>query len=280
MKLSQVDDQTLTTLFGKEFVEKLSGALKEGDEELSLGARINGRVVTQEQEKSIREEGVQQGKQLGYKEIAKGLEVTLNDGEKDPSIIVEKFKSATIVSLEEKYKNPNPSEREKELESKFEQAEQKYNKLNSTYEEKLNTIKEWEEKYNGLQKENRDKELNNIILSSLPEKLKIDKQDALLIARNSLQFEQSDDGFIIKKDGVILTDNIGNPEKIENVIKSFAENKKWIGGKPGIDDGGDGGGGGLPKGMTNDEAIAYITKQKLDPMSDKGLEMFSQLTKQ
>ena len=44
--------------------------------------------------------------------------------------------------------------------------------------------------------------------------------------------------------------------------------------------GGDRGGNGLPKGMTDDQAFKYIADAGKDPMSPEGSKMFNELTSQ
>lgn len=272
---SQADLQTIATVFGKTS-EEISGAISK-EEEVSLGLKLSGRVISQDEEKTLRESGVQQGKELGYKDIAKGLGLSLENGEKDPLKISEKFKSILLSELENKYKNMSPTDELIAASSKVKETEDKYKKLNETYEAACGKIKELEEKYSGLETEISNKDLNNKILSSLPEKLKIEKSDALLIFRNSIHAEKSDNGYVFKKEGKIITDAVGNPEAIENIVKSFVEEKKLIRGS-GM--GGDDLENKNPgkKGMTEQQAYEYIKKQNIEPASTQGLKLFKELT--
>jgi hypothetical protein len=275
--ISQADLQTIATVFGKTS-DEISGAIST-EEEVSLGLRLNGRIISQEDELKLKEDSFKRGSEIRAKEIFKELEIDYDEGDhkNESSFIAEKIKTKLHSTLEDKFKNQTPSDREKEIEQKLIDSETKYNKLKDTYEEATGKIAEWEDKFTGLQSEIKDKELNNKILSALPEKLKIDKSDALLITRNSMTFENTDNGIIVKRDGQLLTDSVGNPEKIENVVKSFAEDKKWVGGQSGMG-GGDDKDKGLPKNMTYEEAKNYIIKQGKDPMSDEGLDLFSKIT--
>lgn len=275
MALSQADLQVISTVFGKS-TEELSGALS-SENEVSLDLRLNGRVISQDQERELKENAVQQGKEIGYKDIAKSLEMDLEPGEKDPSVIAGKFKTKLSSFYEDKYKNMKPTEELEELRRKLEDADARYNKLNGTYEETLKSTDEWKNKFDGLQGEIKQKEINNVILKAFPEKMQMDRSDALLIARNSFEFEQTETGLIVKKDGKVITDPVGNPEKIENIIPLFAEEKKWIKSGGGMG-GGDRGGNGLPKGMDYDKAIEYVKKAGVDVMSPKGSQMLKELT--
>lgn len=273
--ISQADLKTIATVFGKTS-EELSGALT-SETEVLLDLRLNGRVISQEEERTVRESGIQQGKEIGYKEIAKSLNLDLDSGEKDPVIIAGKLNTNLAATLEEKYKNQTPTQELVDAAKKAEEWETKYKKISQTYEEANGKIESLESQYTTLQTEIKDKDLNNKILSSLPDKMKVAKDDALYITRKSLQFEENEAGLVIKRDGQIITDSVGNPEKLENVIKSFVEDKKWIGGS-GVNMGGDKKSTLTPNGMTGDEAMKYIEKQGLDPMGGKGLELFSKLT--
>lgn len=276
MSFSQADIQVIQTVFGKTF-EEISGALS-SEQEVSLGLRLNGRVITQEEEGELKEKGIQQGKQIGYKEIAKGLDLSLDSGEKDPLIIAEKLKTTLSSTLEEKYKGQTPSDELTAALEKNKDWENKYNKLNGTYEETVSKVGELEHKYTGLQEENKNKELNNTILKSFPDKMKMDKDDALLIARNSFNFEHTDNGLVVKKDGQIVTDPVGNPATVDTIIKSFVEEKKWIkgSGMNGSDRGGSG--SRFPKGLDHDAAVKYIKEAGHDPMDPKGSEMYIEVT--
>lgn len=274
--ISQADLQTIATVFDKT-PDEISGAFSQ-EGEVSLGLRLNGRVISQDDEAAFKEKHVKQGKEIGYKEIARGLGIDLASGEKDANLIAEKFKTTLTAQLSEKFKNMTPTEEMEEIKKRADEWEQKYGKLSSTYEEIQTKNKEWEEKYGTLQKDIADKELNNMILSSLPEKMKISREDALVIIKNSLEFERTDSGLIIKQNGKMFTDAIGNPEKIENALKLFVEDRKWVGNTGGMGEGGNHGDG-LPKGLSYDDAIKYIQSKNIDPMSPKGSEMFTSITK-
>lgn len=278
MKFSQADENVLTTLFGKEVVEKLSGALKSEDGELSLGARLNGRVITQDDERLLKESAVQQGKEIGSKELAKELKIDLGSGEKDPKIIAEKLRSSVITTLEDKYKNPQPGEKEKELEGRLQTETAKYDKLFGTHTETLKLIEEKEKEYTGLQSQIKTKERNNTILKSFPEKMKMDRNDALTITISSFDFEESDGKTVArsKKDGQIVTNGTGQPETIDNVVKSFVEQKQWVKGS-GMG-GSDRGEGTKKGGKTPEEAHKFLTEKGVNPSSPEGIKEFRELT--
>jgi hypothetical protein len=280
MKLSQVDTQVLTTLFGEEVVTKLSGALPTEDGELSLGLRINGKVLTEDQQKEIRENGIKQGKELGYKEVAKSLEITLDAGEKDPEKIAEKLKTSISSVLEEKYKNPNPTKEQIELAKKVAEAEEKYKTLLNTHKTKEIELEEWKGKYEQKEKAIKEESLNNKILSVLPKDITMDKGDALLIIKNSLNFEDNDGKTVISKGDKKYFDPLGEPETLENVIPLFAEEKGWIkkeGGMGGGNRGGEGGGVGH-KGLTPEQAHKYLKEKGIAATSPEGLKVFNEIT--
>lgn len=278
MKLSQVDENVLTTLFGKEMVEKLSGALKSDDGELSLGAKINGRVITEAEESTLKENSVQQGKELGLKEVAKEMKLDLANGEKDAKIIAEKAINAITTRLEEKHKNQKPGEVEIELQGKLKDANEKYDTLFETHNKTLITVKEKNEAFTGLQNEIKVKERNNTVLKLFPEKMGMDRNDALLITTNTFEFEELDGKKVIKRSGEVIRNGAGEPETYENVIKSFVEEKKWI--KSNGMGGGDRGGSGGKTGLTAEQAEKTILESGIDPGSTEGLKKFNEMTKQ
>jgi len=278
MKLSQADENVLTTLFGKEVVDKLSGALKSDDGELSLGARINGRVITSEDEQKLKTDLTDAGVEIGYKKLAKAAGVELGAGEKDAKIIADKLTEGITAVLEDKYKNPQPGEREKELETKLNNANGKYDALFETHHNTLKLVDEKDNAFKGLQTQIKVKERNNTILKSFPEKMDMDRNDALLIFTNSFEFDEQDGKSVIKRDGEIIRDGAGNPETYDNVIKSFTEEKKWIKSK-GMN-GNDRDGLGIKTGLTAEQAEAAIIKAGKDPGSTEGLKMFNEMTTQ
>ena len=276
MKFSQADESVLAKLFGKEKADKLSGALKSDDGELSLDLRIQGRVITDTDERTIKESAIQQGKEIGSKELAKELGLTLDAGEKDPIKIAEKLKNSIETTMEEKYKNPKPGEKEIELTTKLNEATNKYDTLFETHGNTLKIVTEKDELYKGLQTENKQKERNNTILGLFPEKMTQDRNDALTIINATFQFDELEGKSIIKRGGEIIRNGAGEPEVYDNIIKSFVEEKKWI--KVSGMGGGDRGGSGAKVGLTPEQAEAAITKKGVDPGSSEGIKEFNILT--
>ena len=284
MKLSQADENVFTTLFGKEVLDKLSGALKSDDGELSLGAKINGRVISQEDETKLKTTLTDAGIEIGYKKLSKAAGVELSSGEKDADIIAGKIKTGITATMEEKYKGQTPDDELKASQKKVTDLEAAQTKLLGTYEQSKFDLEESNKKYSGLETEMKTTSIHNAILAAFPEKMKQDKKDALLITTNAFDFEEREiDGKMIgvtidKLTKAIVTDPVGKPEKRENVIKAFVETKGWVKGS-GMNGKDRGGESGLPKGMSDDAAMKYIEEAGKDPMSSEGSEMFTELTK-
>lgn len=280
MSISQENIKWISEVSGVS-IEEISGALS-NEEEVSLGFRLNGQIKTEEDIKGIRESGIKQGKELNSKDIAKALGITLDSGEKDAAIVADKLKSSLESSLQEKYKNLKPSENEKLLEEKVKDWEGKYGKLKETFETRDQEYNGLQEKYN--QEISKAEALNweREILKSIPDKIKIDKSDAVLIIKNNIKVEKDEDGNKhILLNGKKELDNMGNPQQdVSSVIKSFVESKKWVGedsGMGGKDRNGDGGKS-HAKGKTAEEAMQYIKDKGVAPSSPEGLEMFKELT--
>lgn len=274
--LSQANKEIIATVLNVT-VDELSGALS-SENEVTLDLRLGGRVISQEEESRLKTTSTDAGVEIGMKKIAKAAGLDLQPGEKDAQLIADKLKTSITTTLEDKYKNMTPSEELIALQTKAQEWEQKYGKLNETYETANTKVQEWEQKYNGLQNDIIQKDINSNLLKAFPDKMKMDKDDALLIARNAFEFDNTETGIIAKRNGQIVTDPVGNPEKLENIIKSFVEEKQWIktNGMNGSDRGANG--SGLPKGMNDEQAMQYIKEAGKDPMSSEGSAMFLELT--
>jgi hypothetical protein len=269
--LSQANIKWISELSGVS-VEEISGALSK-EEEVTLGL-----VVTQEEEQRLKDDSFKRGAEIRTKDLAKELSLDLDDGEhKDIKKVAEKLKITVSASLEDKYKNPQPGEKEKELEGKLQAANLKYDKLFETHENVLGQVQEKEKAYSGLQKEIKTKERNNAILKTFPEKMKMDRNDALLIFTNTFEFDEVDGNQVIKKDGQIVTDAVGKPEKLENIVPSFVEEKNWLKGA-GMGGGDRNQGGNKKGGKTPDEA-AKIVREKFgdNTTSPEGVKFFKEL---
>jgi hypothetical protein len=276
MKLSQVDENVLTTLFGKEVVDKISGALKSDDGELTLGARINGRVITQDEEAALKTTATDAGVEIGYKKVAKAAGLDLSAGEKDAKVIADKITQGITTGLEEKYKGQTPTDELIAAQAKIKEAEDRYIKLNETYEGTLNKVTELEGNYTGLQQEIQQKENNNSILKSFPEKMSFSRDHALLIINNTLSKEDVDGKTIYKRDGQTLTDQVGNPLAIDKIVPSLVEEFGWI--KSEGMNGGDRSSSNVKTGLSAEEAERAIVEAGKDPGSAEGLKMFNEMT--
>ena len=171
-----------------------------------------------------------------------------------------------------------PSDELQKIAQKASEWENKFKALNDTYSQTNSALEEANKRYSQLEKDIKVRERNNKILASFPEKMKMDKSDALLIVNNSLEFEETDEGLIVKRDGRQILNKLGEPESIENAIASFVETKGWTkaSGAGGTDRKPD---SGLPNGLSADEAVQFITQKGVDPMSTEGSKMFIELTK-
>lgn len=285
MKFSQADENVFTTLFGKEVFDKMSGALKSDDGELSLDAKINGRVISQEDETKLKTTLTDAGVEIGYKNLSKAAGIELSPGEKDADIIAGKIKTGITAILEEKYKGQTPGDELKAALKKVTDLESGHEKLLGTYEQSKTDLEESNKKYSGLETKMKTTSINNTILSAFPDKMKQDKTDALLITSNSFDFSQEREiggkmtsVIIDRLTDSIVTNQLGEPEETLNVIKAFVEKKGWVKGDPGMNGKDRPGGEGLPKGMTEDAAMKYIIEAGKEPLSSEGLKLFTELT--
>lgn len=283
MEISQADKTVLSTLFGEEVVTRLSGALPETEGELSLGLNLGGKKLYDPEDVVKKANiGRDAGIEIGYKNVAKEAGVDLMDGEKDPKIIISKYKQKIVSELEEQYKNPKPTE---ELERAMKKAldfETKYTQLNETFNLTKQEVEEWKSKYEKKEVEIKEENLNNKILTSLPKKMVINEEDALLIAKNNLVFDADDDGKEVirdKRSGKLYVDGASNPLELKDVLKLIAEDRGWVGSNPAPDGGNGNGQPRAVKGLSMEQAIEKIKKEGLDPMSTEGLIKYREYTK-
>lgn len=274
--ISQVDLQTISTVFGKTSDEISSAISQEG--EVSLGLKLPGKVYTQDEIEGLKTSIRGAGVEIGLKQISKQFGIDLNGEDKTPEFVANKIKSMISNEFEEKYKNQNPDEKLIELQKKIEEQQKSYDKLKGTYDATITQVDEWKNKYSELENNYESKEINNKILGYLPEKLKIEKEDALNLIRLGVQVEKTDNGIIYKRNGQIITDAVGKPEILENVVKSFVEEKKWIRGSGMNGKDTEIGINGLPKGLTESDAYKWLKDRNIEPMSEDGTEKFLQLT--
>lgn len=275
--ISQADLKVISTVFGKN-IDEFSGALS-SEEEVSLDLRLNGKILTEEQQKALRESGVQQGKELGSKELAKFLNIELDSGEKEPAKLAEKLKTSLSKQLEEKYKNMNPTEELIEVSKKLSDWEKKYNTLHDLHQNTKKEVDQWKQKYSEKELAERDERVNNEILASLPKDISMDRADALLIIKNSLKINDEDGKRVISNGEKTFLDPLGNYETLDNVVKSFVETKGWIKqqGMGGGDRGGQQGKGG--KTMTPDQAYKYLVEKGIPATSPEGIKFFNENVK-
>lgn len=279
MAISQEDSKVLAAVFGEEVAEKISGAVTE---DLTLGLRLNGKILSAEEQKTLKETAIIQGKELGYKEIAKKLEIQLEAGEKDPDVIAEKFKTNLTSIFDEKYKSRTPSEETIALAKKASEYEEKNKKLTETLQGKEREVGEWKEKFTRKERETFEEKLNNRVIAAFGKDMKFDRGDALLITRSKIEFSPDESGNIIcKRDGKIITNAMGDPETPENVVLSFSEEKGWYkqGGMGGTERKNEGGSK-YPSGLSDEQKRQWLKAKGVAPLSQEGLKIMSEWRKQ
>jgi hypothetical protein len=276
--LSQADLQTIATVFNMN-VEDVSGAIS-SQEESPLNLRLNGTVRTQQDWDSHRESGIQQGKEIGSKELARALEITIDTGEKDPAIIAEKLKTTLSSQFEEKYKNMTPTEEMEELRTKLLNSENSNTKLNETLQAKLLEIEESNAKYSGLQNDIIERDKNSEIRKFLkdPEKSGLSYDQQLALFKMEYNIDKGDNGFIPMQGENIVMNPTGQPETVENVVKLWLDNQSFTKSRSGMGGGDRGGAGYTPKGLNDDEAYKYMEEKGIDPMSQEGSKTFMEIT--
>jgi len=124
-----------------------------------------------------------------------------------------------------------------------------------------------------LAKEYADKlfhvETRSEILSHIPEKTIIPREDLAVLFMNSYRVAKEDDRVIVYKGAAPIKDNVLNPVPLKTVITQFAE--KYID-KTGMG-GGDSGGGANGKFKTMSSLQAHLESTKVNPGSDEGQKL-------
>ncbi|MFK7780666.1 MAG: hypothetical protein QM490_06120 [Candidatus Gracilibacteria bacterium] len=174
---------------------------------------------------NIKKDEFVRGRDLLLREMkdGQGLEY---DGRKDPENFIKYFKEKI------------------EAESKIE-PEERFSKLKTEFEKLQNISQGFQEKYTGLEekikKQSKNREINNILLKSIPDNITIPKEDVLTILRAKNDFNISEDGFEIIENGVILrNETTRDPLKTDEYMKTFIKPylKEVEGGKGGGNEGG------------------------------------------
>lgn len=277
MPLNQADLQVISKVFGKT-VEEISGAIS-SEQEVPLDLRLSGKIYSQEEIDDMQEKLTDAGVEIGYKNLAKALDLEIGPGDKKADVIAEKFRGTITSTLEEKYKNQTPTEELTKAIEKAKEIEMQYNKLKETHEQSLGEIEGLKKDYTGLQVEIKDKAFNQEILTSFPEKMKMDRDDALYIARRHISVEEKDDNSrIIKLDGQPFFNALGEPDTLENAVKKLVEDKKWVRGAGMNGDDRNPPGDSLPRGLSNEKAYQVLKEKGIDAMSEEGSKMFRTLT--
>lgn len=277
--LSQANIEWISQLSGVS-IDEISGALS-NEQEVSLDLKLNGRVISQEEEQQLKDDSFKRGSEIRTKDIASSLGVSLDEGEhkKEHAIVAEKIKSALKTKFKTDLGEQSQSDREKELENELKKANDKYETLFETHGKTKDELKQANDRYAAKEKEIKVNERNSLIKKAFPEKMKMDIDDALLIFTNNFQFEENEKGDqVIKRGDKIVTDNVGNPEKLENIVSSFVEEKQWIrvSGMNGSDRGGQSDQN--KGGKTPDEAYKIIKEKGIQPTSTEGLRLYNELT--
>lgn len=161
--------------------------------------------------------------------------------------------------------NTKPSEEIKEWESK-------YNTLKGTYETEQNA---WKIEKENLSNKLTDINKNQYLMSSMPDLTGIKKEQAIILFKNDYTIDQKENGFVAKKNGEILKDNIGNPLPIKDVANLWAVDNGWL--KNGGRNGDDEPGGSHGKFKDESEAYAYMRKNNIIPGSEEADKILKQI---
>lgn len=274
---SEADQKVIQTVFGKT-AEEISGALS-STEVVPLGLKLSGKIYKPDEIETIKTSNQDIGIEIGYKKVSKAAGLTLEAGEKDPDIIAEKLKTGIETTLEDKYKNQTPPEELANALNATKEAENKYKVLLGTHDQLKTDLDESTANYSKLQSDIRTKAMENEILSYFPESMTMDRGDGLLIVKSVLKAEEADGVKKYSYNGELITDNLGDPAPLKDVVGLIVEDKKWVKGK------GTGEGdktktrGTMPTNLSDDDAMSYIVKQGKEPMSTEGSQMMVELTR-
>lgn len=274
---SEADQLVIQTVFGKT-AEEISGALS-STEVVPLGLKLSGKIYKPDEIETIKTSNQDIGIEIGYKKVSKAAGLTLEAGEKDPDIIAEKLKTGIETTLAEKYKNQTPPEELANALNAVKTAEDRYNVLLGTHDKMKEDLDLSNNNYIKLQSDIQTKEMENEILSYFPEQMTMDRGDGLLIVKNVLKTDDVDGVKKYSYNGELITDNLGNPAPLKDVVGLIVEDKKWVKGAGTGEGDKKKTGGTMPTNLSDDDAMEYIIKQNKEPMSTEGSQMMVELTK-
>ncbi len=217
---------SLLKLDGKKLSEAIADA-NEVDIVIDDKIQVFDEASIAARDRSKYNEGKKAGEEMPGKTLKKMFELQLeeNDLEKVANALIEKTKKEAGGSA---------SEKEKALEDKIKQWQQKAN--------------EAEDKYTKAEQKAAEAALDRELLASFPKNRdsKLSDDEYLFLVKKTLQIEQTADGKrIVKKDGKALEDaKTLEPISIKEAIEGHFNERKWVS----DGDGGAGGGAGDRKG--------------------------------
>lgn len=252
-------------MYSKETIKKIAEVLKldvakfeadlKSDNEVALEVPA---LYTEEDKTRFGENRFNEGKKAASEILVKDLKVKhgLEFEGKTVEGFIEKFTEKVIadakIAPDEKVKKLENEN--KELKSKVQEATEQVTAKEKEFADRLFQV-----------------ETKTQILSHIPEKTIIPRDDLAVLFMNSHRVAKEDDRVIVYKGTEPLKDNVLNPIPLKDVVSQFAE--KYID-KNGMG-GGDGGGGATGKFTKMSQFMDHCKKNNIEPMGQAGQDLLS-----
>jgi hypothetical protein len=251
-------------MFSVETIKKLGEVLHISDFEAKLKSEKEEVLevpvlITDDDKNKFGENRFNEGKKAATEILVKDLKVKHGlefEGKSIDTLLstfAEKAVADAKIAPDEKVKKLDTEN--KELKSKLQAATDKETTLTKEFETKLFNM--------GTQSQ---------ILSFIPEKTIIPREDLAVLFMNSHRVAKEDDRIIVYKGAEALKDTVLNPVPLKDVVSQFAE--KYID-KGGMG-GGDNGGGASGKFKTMSAFMAHCEKNHIEPMGAAGQKLLSE----
>ena len=254
-------------------IDALKSALTSDEEvkiEFNQGTFLNDDDLTAVKDK-LKKQGYNDGKIAGVEMAAKELKESFGieaEG-KDLKGIFEAYGSKVLTDAK-----IEPNKKIQELQSSLDTLRTTYETDLSVKDQEINTFKGKLDRFN----------INQTLMSELPEALSLNPKHFMTLAETEFQFELGEDGSpIVKKNGQILKDKLEKPVSPKQVLSEFAESNGFLGGKKPTGRGGKGGytpPTGSDEFKTQHDVYRYMEKNRIDPASDEGWALVDNFNKQ
>jgi hypothetical protein len=259
LKGVKIGDKDLTVDLLKEALSK-----DESFEVVAPQAHIMTEEILTELKTTVKKQGYEEGKTAGS-------EMTIKEMKRKAGL---EFEGKTDDQFIQEFTKKIEKEKGIEPNKKIQELTESLTKLQTLAEQKEGEVKQWSEKYTGLQ---RDTMANEIILGKIPKNITgvTPKHFSALFKMEGYQVATDDSGaVVVMQNGKPLKDKLEKPIPVENVLLDFAKTNNWISAEG--RGAGDEGGAGNGEFKTMNDVFKFMETNKINPMSPQGIKLQEQ----